>query len=103
MGLVLAADKRVGRLRTRLCGFDSKLVSAIECLAAGMPIIQGRLKALASRDVYSGKVTLIGYAMHGCPSTQQQAVAMGLESVHCLADLLKTHKTTQTLLSEFKA
>ena len=28
---------------------------------------------------------------------------MGLEDVHCLADLLKTHKTTKTLLPEFKA
>ncbi|MPY23928.1 FAD-dependent monooxygenase [Shewanella sp. YLB-07] len=96
------SDKKAW-LRKRFSGFESKVVSAIESLEADTPVIQGRLKAVASRDVYSGKVVLIGDALHGCPPTLQQGVGMGLEDVHCLADLLKTHKTTKTLLPEFKA
>ncbi|BAJ02171.1 FAD-dependent monooxygenase [Shewanella violacea] len=90
-------------LRRRFSGFDSKVVSAIECLEADTPVIQGRLKSVTCRDVYSGKVVLIGDALHGCPPTLQQGVGMGLEDAHCLADLLKTHKTTKTLLPAFKA
>ncbi len=65
-------------------------------------IIPGRLQSVASREVYSGSVLLIGDALHGCPPALQQGVGMGLEDVHCLADLFDKHQELDTIFSLFK-
>lgn len=90
-------------LTKRFACYEDNVVEAIDSIEPDTAIIQGRLKSVVTREVYSGKVVLLGDALHGCPPTLQQGVGMGLEDIHCMADLLITHKTAATLLPAFKA
>ncbi|WP_394390787.1 FAD-dependent monooxygenase [Shewanella woodyi] len=89
-------------LLKRFKGFEDKVVEAIQAVACDEDIIPGRLQSVVSREVYSGSVLLIGDALHGCPPALQQGVGMGLEDVHCLADLLDKHQDLDTIFNLFK-
>ncbi len=84
-------------------GFEDKVIEAINAVGPDDEIIPGRLNAVQSREVYSGCVVLIGDALHGCPPTLQQGVGMGLEDVHCLADLMEKGVEVEALLRQFRA
>ncbi|MCJ8272798.1 MAG: FAD-dependent monooxygenase [Psychrosphaera sp.] len=84
-------------------GFEDKVLEAINAVGPDDEIIPGRLNAVKSREVYSGCVVLIGDALHGCPPTLQQGVGMGLEDVHCLADLMDKGLEVEGLLRQFRA
>tara|TARA_Y100000389_G_C17468970_1_gene528461 strand:- start:2560 stop:3708 length:1149 start_codon:yes stop_codon:yes gene_type:complete len=66
-------------------------------------IIEGRLKSVISREVFSYTSVLVGDALHGCPPTLQQGVAMALEDVVILSNLLDTSKSIDIALSSFKS
>lgn len=90
-------------LLTRFNDFEDKVQQAINTLTDEDDIIAGRLKAVKSREVICGSVVLIGDALHGCPPTLQQGVGMGLEDVHCLADLISQGDDVSAILSQFKS
>ena len=64
-------------------------------------MVAGRLESVRSRQVYRGRVVLIGDALHGCPPTLQQGVAMALEDIFCLTDYLESGDIDQAL-AKFK-
>jgi 2-polyprenyl-6-methoxyphenol hydroxylase-like FAD-dependent oxidoreductase len=78
------------------------VLAAIQAIPSNDDIIAGRLKSVVSREVYSGSILLIGDALHGCPPALQQGVGMGLEDVHCLADLLAKYQNVDTVFAHFK-
>ncbi|WP_076411596.1 FAD-dependent monooxygenase [Shewanella sp. UCD-KL12] len=90
-------------LASRFSSFDEKVQQAISSIDCDTALIQGRLKSVTSREVYIGNVVLIGDALHGCPPSLQQGVGMGLEDVHCLADLLEKETNVASILHSFKA
>jgi 2-polyprenyl-6-methoxyphenol hydroxylase-like FAD-dependent oxidoreductase len=89
-------------LLERFSGFEDKVLAAIQAIPSNDDIIAGRLKSVVSREVYSGSILLIGDALHGCPPALQQGVGMGLEDVHCLADLLAKYQNVDTVFAHFK-
>lgn len=90
------------RLLTLFDGYAPQVLAAINAIDNHNEIICGRLNAVKSREVYQGTVVLIGDALHGCPPTLQQGVGMGLEDVHCLADLLDQENNLAMGLAQFK-
>lgn len=95
-----SADKHW--LRKKFCRFAPEVTEAIAAMPDEAGLITGRLKAVKSREVYKGRVVLVGDALHGCPPTLQQGVGMGLEDIHLLADLLAKGQSIETALAEFK-
>jgi len=65
-------------------------------------IIEGQLKSVISREVFSYNTVLIGDALHGCPPTLQQGVAMALEDALILSDLLDKSRSINDALTHFK-
>lgn len=61
-------------------------------------VIRGELESVQLANTHSGRVVLIGDALHGCPPTLEQGVGMGLEDIHTLTDLLSENSIDETLI-----
>jgi 2-polyprenyl-6-methoxyphenol hydroxylase-like FAD-dependent oxidoreductase len=92
------------RLRSLFANFDQNVKDSIESVTSDTEVISGRLHSVEPHQVYKDSVVLIGDALHGCPPSLQQGVGMGLEDVHCLADLLVEDEqiACEELLAKFK-
>lgn len=66
-------------------------------LSDSSEIITGELKSVSTIEAVNKRVLLLGDALHGCPPTLQQGVALGLEDVNCLISLLKENSICDTL------
>ena len=77
--------------------------SVINAINDAEKIIFGRLKSVKSREIYKNNVVLIGDAMHGCPPSLKQGVALALEDVIILGDLIEKEKQLFDVLNKFKA
>lgn len=70
---------------------------ALSLLDERVTIFSGSLHAVHSREVYRGRVALVGDALHACPPILQQGVGQSLEDVLALAALLTVHPVDKAL------
>jgi len=82
--------------------FSNYHPSVINAINNTDKIVFGRLKSVKSREIYKNNVVLIGDAMHGCPPSLQQGVALGLEDAIILGDLIEQEKLLFDVLNKFK-
>ena len=66
-------------------------------LTKNSDVITGELKTVSQTVPVSGRVVLIGDALHGCPPTLQQGVGMAMEDVNLLAELLSQEPLVSVL------
>jgi 2-polyprenyl-6-methoxyphenol hydroxylase-like FAD-dependent oxidoreductase len=97
-----------GRYKNYRDAFDIKPLFSEYCSDVTDSIAQaggttvGRLYAVRSREVFKGRVLLLGDALHGCPPSLQQGVGMALEDVACLVRLLRINHDIASILAQFK-
>jgi 2-polyprenyl-6-methoxyphenol hydroxylase-like FAD-dependent oxidoreductase len=97
-----------GRYKHYRDAFDLKPLFSNYCsevtdsIAIAKSITVSRLYSVRSREVFKGRVLLIGDALHGCPPSLQQGVGMALEDVACLVKLLRKNHDITSALAQFK-
>lgn len=77
--------------------YAPQVTSVIQELNGQVPIFAGRLRAVQSREVYRGRVVLVGDALHACPPALQQEVGQAMEDVLSLSELLAHHELDEAL------
>lgn len=74
----------------------------IRCIEQATDFSSGKLMAVNSREIVCNRVVLIGDAMHGCPPSLQQGVALALEDVIVLTNQLRNYTNIDDALLTFK-
>jgi 2-polyprenyl-6-methoxyphenol hydroxylase-like FAD-dependent oxidoreductase len=87
------------KLKSIFAKYDPVVLKSIEKAAQ---FAHGKLKAVESREIIHNRVVLIGDAMHGCPPSLQQGVALALEDVIILMKQLELHDDIDDALLAFK-
>ncbi len=84
-------------LRASFAHYAPAVGSALAAIDDASAITPGRIQSVITDSAVSGRVALIGDALHGCPPTLQQGAAQALADALTLARLLTAGDTDTAL------